>query len=168
MISSPLSHELNRYSLLRQRLLEAFPDLDDETIRDTLEGISNLNGLITAIVRSALIDEALQAGLRTRLDDMTKRLSRFEERGVKKRQLALQAMSEAGLSKLEEADFTVSLRAGAPSLVVVTEEQVPDDYWVPQPPKLNRQALLNGLKTGQDIPGVQLSNRKSILTVRTK
>ena len=34
--------------------------------------------MIAAVIRSALVDEALQAGLRFRLDDMRERLSRLE------------------------------------------------------------------------------------------
>jgi len=168
MTISPLRFEIHRYGILRQKLLDAFPEADDETVRDTLEGITTLNELIAEIVRSALIDEGLQRGLRSRLDDMKERLSRLEQRADKKRHLALEAMSEVGLSKLEQPDFTVSLRAGAPALVVVAENEIPKDYWIPQPAKLNRQALLHELKTGADIGGVEISNSRPTLAVRTK
>ena len=168
MHTSPLSAELHRYNLLRERLAATFPDLDEETARDTLEGMSTLNELIAALVRSALLDESLQAGLKSRMADLRARLTRFEDRSAKKRRLVLEAMSDAGLSKLEQPDFTVSVRTGPPALMVVTEEDIPSPYWTPQPPKLNRQAVLNDLKIGEEIPGVQLGNRESVLTVRTK
>ena len=95
-------------------------------------------------------------------------MSRLEERGAKKRQLALEAMSEVGLKKLEQPDFTASARAGSPSLVVVAEDVIPEAYWVPQPPKLDRQSLLADLKRGEEIPGAQLGNPKPSLAVRTK
>jgi hypothetical protein len=60
--------ELQRYQLVRERLVQDFPDTDDETIRDTLEGITNLHEMIAAVIRSALVDEALRAGLRFRLE----------------------------------------------------------------------------------------------------
>jgi hypothetical protein len=124
--------------------------------------------MIAAVIRSALVDEALQVGLRSRLEDMKERLSRLELRGEKKRQLALDAMSEAGLKKLEQPDFTASARAGSPALVVVSEGDIPQAYWVPQPPRLDRQSLLADIKRGDEVPGVQLGNAKPILTVRTK
>ena len=52
--------------------------------------------MIAAVIRSALVDQALQVGLRTRLEDMRQRLNRLAERGLKKRQLTLEAMNEAG------------------------------------------------------------------------
>ena len=73
-----------------------------------------------------------------------------------------------GLSKLEQPDFTASARAGTPSLVVVSEETIPLHYWLPQPPKLDRQSLLAELKRGDPIPGAQLSNPQPVLSVRTK
>ena len=121
-----INTQLNVYGRFRQRLLDEYPNLDDETIRDTLEGITNVHELISELIRSALVDEALQAGLRTRVEDMRQRLARLAERGLKKRQLALEAMNEAGLKKLEQPDFTASARLGAPPLVVTSEQDIPE------------------------------------------
>mgnify|MGYP003700484641 CR=1 FL=1 len=166
--SQHLAIETSNYQLLQQRLLDAYPDADEETLTDTLEGITDLHEMIAAVIRSALVDEALQAGLRTRLDEMRTRLSRLAERGAKKRELALEAMCEVGLKKLQQPDFTASARSGPPGLVVTAEETIPTDFWVPQPPKLDRQGLLGSLKRGQAVPGVELSNPKPCLSVRTK
>jgi hypothetical protein len=168
MHPSTVTHDLHVYTYLRQKLMEAFPDADEETIRDSLEGLTTLHELIAEIIRSALVDEALQSGLRLRLQEMKERLSRLEVRSAKKRELAVGAMQEAGIRKLEQPDFTASARAGSPALLVIAEEQIPEAYWVPQPPKLDRQALLGGLKRGERISGVQLSNSQPVLSVRTK
>lgn len=167
-MSAAVSLEASRYNLLKERLLVLYPDLDEETLFDTLEGITNLHEMIAAVIRSALADEALQVGLRTRIEDMRQRLSRLAERGAKKRQLALEAMNEAGLKKLEQPDFTASTRWGAPSLVVTSERDVPESYWIPQPPRLDRQTLTSDLRRGDQVPGACLGNAAPILTVRTK
>ena len=163
-----LKIEASKYQVLRERLLADYPTLEEECLLDTLEGITDLHEMIAAVIRSALVDEALRVGLRLRIDDMKERLSRLELRAAKKRQLALEAMSEAGLAKLEQPDFTASARAGSPALVVVAEATIPEVYWLPQPPKLDRQALLGELKRGIEIPGAQMSNAKPVLSVRTK
>lgn len=164
----PLKPEVQHYVLLRQRLIEAFPRIDDETLHDTLEGITTLEELIAETIRSALLDASFRTGLSQRLDDMKERASRLEHRAAKKRQIALEAMSDAGLKKLEQADFTASVRAGVPSLIVEAESEIPSDYWVPQSPKLSRQAVLRDLKQGAEVPGTYLSNAKPNLSVRTK
>jgi hypothetical protein len=167
-LSGPLVIETSKYQLLRQRLLDAHPEADEDTVRDTLEGITDLREMIATVIRSALVDEALQAGLRTRVEEMRQRLSRLAERGLRKRQLALEAMNEAGLNKLEQPDFTASARIGAPPLTVTSEQAIPEAYWVPQPPRLNRQTLTSDLRRGDEIPGACLGNAAPTLTVRTK
>ena len=148
-----VSIELSKYRLVKEQLVGSFPLIDEETLRDTLEGITDLHEMIAAVIRSALVDEALHVGLRSRFDDMRERLSRLELRASKKRELALEAMTEVGLTKLEQPDFTASARAGSPALVVIAEERIPEAYWLPQPPKLDRQAILGELKRGIEIPG---------------
>ena len=168
MISPYLSSELAKYQLLKDQLLASYPDDDEESLADTLEGITDLHEIIAAVIRSALVDEALVFGLRQRMDDLQERLSRLSIRGEKKRQLAFEAMMDSGIKKLEQPDFTASLRTGAPSLVIAAEGEVPDEFWVPQSPKLARPALLAALKQGTEIPGALLSNSKPTLSVRTK
>src|SRR5215471_16105366 len=135
MMYIPLKFETAKHQALKQRLMDNWPDCDEETLRDTLEGITDLHEMIAAVIRSALVDEALQGGLRSRIDEMKRRLVRLEERGAKKRQLALEAMSEVGLGKLEQPDFTACVRAGVASLIVVSEDLIPETYWVPQLPR---------------------------------
>jgi hypothetical protein len=77
-------------------------------------------------------------------------------------------MTEADLKRLEQPDFTAFTRAGLPGLIIFSEDTIPVSYWIPQRPKLDRQALLSDLKRGNTISGAQLSNPKPVLSVRTK
>lgn len=158
----------SNYTALRDRLLGEIPELDSETLSDTLEGITDLREMLAEIIRSALDDEALADGLSTRLSEMKSRHERFETRAKRKRQLALLAMSEADIPKLHESDFTASLKKGAPALEVVAEDKIPAAYWKPQPPKLDKQGLLEALKSGTAIDGVAFAEPQTQLSVRTK
>ena len=164
----PVKHQAKLHNWIRDRLLHEFPDADAETIKDTLEGLTDLPEILAGVIRSALIDQALILGLRERIEEMKFRLERIEIRGTKKRQLALDAMQEAGLSKLEQPDFTASTRPGTPSLIISAEDAIPATYRIPQPPKIDRQSMLESLKRGLEIPGALLSNPKPVLVVRTK
>ena len=72
-IAPRLAAELRDYSSFRARILAEIPDLDAETLADTLEGITDLRKMLAEIIRSALEDEALAVGLSTRLNDMKAR-----------------------------------------------------------------------------------------------
>jgi hypothetical protein len=99
---------------------------------------------------------------------MQDRLSRIGKRAEKKREIVTSVMEQAELKKLAEADFTVSLRASSAPLVVTEEGDVPEPFWKPQAPKLDRLGLIAALKTGAQVPGAVLGNPRMAIAIRTK
>src|SRR5215203_3806006 len=95
-----LESQIFLHTELRRRLLELEPDLDETTLLDTLEGMTDLNEAIAEVVRSALIDAAYAGGLKGRIEEMKERLARLEARSDKKRKLALETMEAAGMPKI--------------------------------------------------------------------
>ena len=61
-------------------------------------------------------------------------------------------MEDARVEKILEPDFTVSLRVSPLDVAVVNEADIPEPYWIPQPPKLDRKGVLDTLKTGVHVP----------------
>ena len=137
------------YRAIRDRLRAEDPHMDDRTLADTVEGLTDLHEVLAAVIRAALADEALATGLKGRVAEMD-------------------VMVELDLKKLAVPDFTASLRPGLPALMVLDEAVVPSIYWEPRDPRLNRQGLLADLKQGTEITGVTLSNPEPVLSVRTK
>ncbi len=160
--------EAAHHQYLREKLAAEFPDADEETLRDTVAGLTNLPEMLAAVVRSHLDDRSLVTALRARIADMHERLSRFEARADKKRELLTSVMERADLRKVTEADFTVSLRRVPPPLVVIDEQAIPENYWIPQPARLDRQGLIAALRGGRDVHGAILGNAALSLAVRTK
>jgi hypothetical protein len=156
------------YHALRERLKADDPELDEQTLADTVEGLTDLHEIIAAILRSALTDEALSTGLKERIDEMQQRQERLAQRATQRRQIARSAMADAAIKTITAPDLTASLRPGSRGLVVVDEAAIPPPYWEPRPPRLNRQALLGELRQGSTVPGVTLSNPEPVLSIRTK
>lgn len=156
------------YRALRDRLRAEEPQIDEETLADTVEGLSDLPEILITILRAALADEALANGLKGRIAEMQDRQERLQDRAAKRRQIVRDTMVEAGLRKLTAADFTASIRAGMPALMVMDEAAVPSIYWEPREPRLNRLGLMADLKQGAEITGVALSNPEPVLSVRTR
>ena len=59
-----LTHSITAYQTIRQRILALEADIDDTTLADTVEGLTDLNEVVAAVVRSALVDEAMAEGLK--------------------------------------------------------------------------------------------------------
>jgi Siphovirus Gp157 len=156
-----LAFTARTYQAIRDRLRAEDRQIDEQTLADTVEGLTDLHEIIVTIVRAALVDEALATGLKSRMVEMQGRLERLQECAAKRRQIAKDVMVELNLKKIMAPDFTVSIRPGMPAAV-------PSIYWEPREPRLNRQELLNELKDGAEIQGVALSNPEPVLSVRTK
>jgi len=156
------------YRAVRDRLQAEDPQIDEQTLADTVEGLTDLHEILTAVIRAALADEAIAAGLKVRVAEMEDRLARLQDRAAKRRQIAKDVMVELDLKKLTAPDFTASIRPGMPALTVIDEAAVPSIYWEPRDPRLNRQGLVADLKQGAEITGVSLSNPEPVLSVRTK
>ncbi len=163
-----VKQELTHHRYLRERLEAAFPDADEETLMDTLEGMTSLTDSLAELLRSSQEDQSLASALRGRMSDMQARCGRFEDRARKKRELVCAVMEEAELKKLMEPDFTVSLRPARAPLMIIDEEAIPGDYWKPQPAKLDRMGLISALSNGRDIAGAVLGNPPLTISVRTK
>jgi hypothetical protein len=164
----PLAFSATTYRAVRERIRTQDPDLDEQTLTDTVEGLTDLHEILAAIVRAALADEALATGLKSRIAEMHERLERLQERATKRRQIVKDTMVELDLKKLTAPDFSASIRPGMPALLVIDEAAVPSIYWEPREPRLDRQGLLAELKQGAEITGVTLSNPEPVLSVRTK
>jgi hypothetical protein len=164
----PLAFSATTYRAVRERIRTQDPELDEQTLTDTVEGLTDVHEILAAIVRAALADEALATGLKCRIAEMQERLERLQERAAKRRQIVKDTMVELDLKKLTAPDFSVSIRPGMPALLVINEAAVPSIYWEPREPRLDRQGLLAELKQGAEITGVTLSNPEPVLSVRTK
>ncbi len=156
------------YKAVRDQLQAEDPGLDEQTLADTVEGLTDVHEMLMAIVRAALQDEALATGLKGRIGEMEERLSRLQDRAFRRRQIVKQAMTNLDIKKLQAPDFTASIRAGFPSLVVISENDIPSIYWEPRNPKLDRATLIADLKHGQEVPGATLSSPEPVLSVRTR
>jgi Siphovirus Gp157 len=156
------------YKMVKERLRAEDPGLEEETLADTVEGLTDVHEILAAVIRAALADQALATGLEGHIGQMQARRDRLQDRAAKRRQIAKDVMVELHLKKLTAPDFTASIRPGTPALMVIDEAAVPSIYWEPREPRLNRQELANDLKQGAEIAGVSLSNPEPVLSVRTR
>ena len=163
-----LQNEVSTHLILREKLREEFPDADDESLQDTVEGMTNLHEMLCETVRSELEDQGHAAALKTRISDMQARLARVQERAAKKRAIVVSVMERAEIRKITEPDFTLSLRAAPAPLLVTDEKAIPEEFWRTQPAKLDRQGLRAALSAGEKIAGATLGNGGISLAVRTR
>ncbi len=161
-----LREELMRHIGLRDALREAYPGEEDAALADTLEGLSELPEAIAAVIDSALTREAMAAGIALRIKELQSRKTRLEVGAEKLRDAALYVMGEAGLNRIDDPGFTLSLGKSQPAVVVTDEAALPDEAFRTKR-EVNRSWIRDQLLTGVEVSGAALSNPKLHLTVRT-
>ena len=82
-MSDPLILELQLHEYLREKLLTEFLDIDEETLSDTLEGLTDLHDKLAAVIRSQQEDSVMAGALKVRIKEMQERHARFEDRVTK-------------------------------------------------------------------------------------
>src|SRR5262245_18371721 len=124
---------------IRDRIRAEDAQIDEQTLADTVEGLTDLHEILTAVIRAALADQALATGLEGRIGEMDARRDRLQDRATKRRLIAKDVMIELDLKKLSAPDFTASIRPGSPALKVIDEAAVPSIYWEPREPRLRSE-----------------------------
>lgn len=143
-----LAKEVAAAATLRETLATLTDDA--ETIRDTIEGETDLHEAIKVAAGFVLNDEMLLAGIKTMQETLAARKERIENRRDFYKAAIEQAMLIAELPKVELPDGTYYLRTVPPKLEVTDEAKIASIYFTQQDPVLDRKGLLAVLKTWRD------------------
>lgn len=139
---------------------------DDETWLLALESETNVEELLTQIVRQIEDTKALVVGTKDRFEELKARKDRFESRVESLRALAFKLMEAAELPKLELPEATLSIRSVPPSVMVTDEEKLPDIAC-----KFERKpdkAKIKELLASGWVAGATMSNGSKSLSIRIK
>ena len=67
------------------------------------------------------------------------------------------SMVSTNQKKVKGNRFSFNVQKNPQSLKVIDTKHIPGGYWIPQEPKLNNKELLEDLKQGEEIPGVEIT-----------
>ena len=141
-------------------------DSDDEFLSGD-EKISDIDDILARILRSAKKDEQMAAMCAANVQALEARQDRFKQRSERKRRIAVDIMEVLGEKKKEFHDMTVTVSAGRPSVRVIDVTAVPAEYLrVTTNTTVDKSGALSDLKSGVVIPGLELNNAPSVLTIR--
>ena len=145
------------------------PDTDPEAFADTLEGIEGAiedkaDGY-AKVIRTLEGDAAA-------CDAESKRLRNKKiaiENNIKRMKTALQyAMELTGKTKFKTALFSFGIQKN-PAAVVMDEgyiENIPERFLIPQDPVVDKKAIKEALKAGEDLEGIAHLESTSSLRIR--
>jgi hypothetical protein len=155
---------------VREMLISICPDIeqDEALFHDMLEGeAADSLAVIERLIEASVESDALADAAKLRQADLAERRARFEKRSAAYRTVALQAMEQINLRKIERGHFTASI-SNRPAKVVITDEAALLPHFVRTKTEPDKTLIAAALKNGVTVEGAQLSNGGVGLTVRTK
>jgi hypothetical protein len=141
-----------------QRLAEL--DLDEQTVADTLEGLSGeLEVKATNVAMFARNLEASAEAIKGAEVQMAARRKAIENRANRIRQYLKENMERTGILKIEGPMFALAIKKNPPAVHVEAQELVPAEFFnqpPPPPPALDKKRVAEALKAGRDVPGCRM------------
>ena len=145
-----------------EQLLEMAEQLDEATLRDTLESINE--AIETKVENTAYVIKSLEANVKI-IDEEIKRLQAMkstQQRNIKSlKEYIQESMEKVGLGKIEGSLIKVSIQNNPPSVRLDDDFKI-GKYLVSVEPKFDKKAILSDLKQGLDILGAEIVQGKSI------
>lgn len=139
------------------------PDVDPQVIQDTLEGIDGEIEIkadgYAKVIRE--LDGRAKA-LKAEEDRLALRRKTIENNMKNTKERLQSAMMACGKTKFKTDLFSFGIQKNPPSLVVDDESQIPPKYWIPQDPVVDKTAIKEALKAGEEIAFAHLEQGESL------
>lgn len=128
--------------------LESLNDAIEQKAVGYAKIIKNLEGQAVAIKA----EEERLASRRKSLEGNAKRLKEALE----------QSMIDTNVKKIKTELFSFNIQKNPPGVEVLNETVVPESYFVVQEPKIDKKAILQDLKNGVEVPGVEMKQSEGL------
>jgi|SRR5699024_1890266 len=152
-------YELTGSFLQIQQMIED----GQEGLEDTLESLNY--AIEDKAVGYAKVMKNLDAkakAIREEEKRLAERRKSLENNIARLKETLEETMIHSNKRKIETDLFTFNIQKHPPSLSIADEKYIPKGYFVEQDPKLNRKELLEDLKNGVEILGVEITQGESL------
>lgn len=167
-MSDPIADRLAREASAARDLIKELrgDNFDEETTHDTAEGETSIMEAIDAALSEMDECSAIVAGCNAQCEVYQFRAAKFSARAERIRGLIEQAMVIADLPTVKRPTATISVKKTPPKPMVLDESLIPSQFFKPQPPKLDKAAINEAIKSGKTVAGVQMDNGGISLQIR--
>ena len=154
---------MNLYELSQNYLAVQDMDLEPETLKDTLDSIEEAwEDKVENIVKLIRTVEAEEQAFAVE----EKRFNAHKKTMANKKQWLKGYLADmmllTGKTKCKVGVFNISLQNNPPSLDVLDESLLPKRFFIEQAPTIDKQAIKDLLKQGEEVPGAILKTSKSL------
>lgn len=135
----------------QEGLADTLESLND-AIEDKAVGYAKVMKNLEAQAKAIKDEEARLADRRKSIENNVRRLRESLE----------QAMNDVGMKRIKTELFSFNIQKNPPSIEVLNDSVIPKGYFIEQEPKLDRKAILQDLKDGKEIAGVEIKQSEGL------
>lgn len=148
-------------------LLAKYPAIaeDDELLIDTLEGETDFNRVIDALLYRLSEAQAMQEAIKAQIDQLIDRKARYASKEATHKSAIQDLLNAAGLRKLERPVATITMSKGRQKVNILDVDELPQGYFTTVR-KADAKAIKSAIDAGEQIPGAELATGDDYLTIR--
>lgn len=139
------------------------PETDLEALADTMEAVDGeievkADGYAKVMKELKAIADARKAEAKRLLDG-----AKSVEANIDRMKSALEsAMRLTGKTKFKTALFSFGIQKNIPSVSILDESKIPEQFLIPQSPKIDKRAIMAALKDGEHYEWAEVVQTESL------
>ena len=147
-----------------QEALENLTDLDDQSVKDTLESLEGEFKLKTTNVAKFIKNlEHTAAGIKEAESRQYKRRTSIESKVKHLKEYLRYNLEKTNTKKVESSEITISLQNNPHKVVITSEQKIPSSYIeTKELQSIDKGKIKEALKNGEDVPGCELIQEKRV------
>ena len=139
------------------------PDIDEEALADTLEGIEGeIEDKADGYAKVMRNLEADASAIKAEIARLTERKKHIEANIDRMKRSLKTAMRLTGKTKFKTSLFSFNIAKNPPALKIDMPDRVPDEFLIPQEPKIDSVAIKKELKEGTVFDWCHLEQSESL------
>lgn len=138
-------------------------ELDPEVMKDTLDSIEDAIESKAENIAKLIRNLESDVSAYKEEEDRLKTKRQATENKVKWLKTYLEDnMKMTGKTKFKSGMFNFSIQKNPASVNITDEKAIPEEFLIPQPPKVDKTSLKEILKRGIEVPGAELKQTKGL------
>ena len=146
-----LQELLENEEIPKEMVIDALDNVGEE-LEAKAENIAKLIKTLEVDITGYKAEETRLALKRKSLENRVKSLKEYLDN----------AMKVTGKTEFKGQLFSFSIQKNPPSVNVIDEKLIPEEYFIPQEPALDKKRLLSDLKSGIKVEGAEVKQTESL------
>ena len=155
-------YELTGQMLTLQEMMED-PDVDEETLQTTMESVDyEIKDKADGYAKMDRNLMAVESALFEEISRLTARKKRITENRKRLKRNLESSMRVLGETKFKTELFSFSIQKNPPSVNITNKDKIPEEFLIPQEPKVDKLAIIDYVKAHGDTDYAELTQGESL------